>query len=56
MLKIISPRDHESQRQRIDAFLDLLAVYQEFDLPSEKQSKSHFKGVKNQNFGQMWLF
>lgn len=42
MLKIIKPKDHDAHRQRIGALLDLLTVYQGFDLPLEKRSKSHF--------------
>jgi conjugal transfer ATP-binding protein TraC len=42
MLKIIKQKDQTLHHEKVEALLDLLSVYQRFELSAEKQAKSHF--------------
>lgn len=51
MLKIISPKGHKYHQSSIDAFLDLLAIYQNFNLSDERRKKSTFLIAEDQKHG-----
>lgn len=42
MLKISKQKDYALHHEKVEALLDLLSIYQQFDLAAEKHSKSHF--------------
>lgn len=42
MLNIIEPKDHYAHQSRIEAFLDLLKVYQSFSLVDEEKENATF--------------
>lgn len=42
MLNIIEPKNHRAYQARIDSFLSLLKIYQNFSLPQEDLKKANF--------------
>lgn len=51
MLKIISPKGHKYHQPSIAAFLDLLRVYQDFELSEERQKHSTFLIAEDRQHG-----
>lgn len=51
MLNIIEPKDHQSYQSRIESFLDLLQIYQNFSLTTEEREKATFIIASNNKQG-----
>lgn len=51
MLKIISPKGHKYHQSSIEAFLDLLRVYQNYELSEEKRWNATFLIAEDQKQG-----
>lgn len=51
MLKIINPKDQKNHKIAIESFLDLLKVYQNFELSLEQKKKATFLIAEDQRYG-----
>lgn len=51
MLNIIEPKDHLANQKRIDSFLSLLKVYQDFSIPLEELENATFIIASDNEYG-----